>query len=115
MGLSKSFLTKVVITSALLSGNGYASCFGTPNMYTCNDLNTGNTYNVQKFGGSTYMQGSNPNTGSNWSQNSHTFGNTTQIYGNTNGNSWNQTITPHNVYGTDSKGNSYNYQRRNGW
>ncbi len=87
-----------------------ANCYGTSNFYSCNDSN-GNSYSVQKYGNSTYMQGYNSSTGSNWNQNSHTYGNTTQIYGNTNGRGWSETITPNAVYGTDSHGRSF-YRNR---
>jgi hypothetical protein len=115
--MTAKFKSLVLGLLFIVSGMAQANCFGTTNNYSCHDLKSGNSYNVQKFGGTTNMQGYNANTGSTWSQNSNTFGNTTQIYGNTNGNAWNQTITPHSVYGTDSRGNSYNHQRqqRNGW
>jgi hypothetical protein len=115
--MTTKFKSLVLGLLFIFSGVAQANCFGTANNYSCHDLQSGNSYNVQKFGGTTNMQGYNANTGSTWSQNSNTIGNTTQIYGNSNGNSWNQTITPHSVYGTDSRGNTYNHQRqqRNGW
>ncbi len=95
-----------ILLSASLSVK--ANCFGSANVYTCTDTASGNTYNVQKFGNSTYMQGYNSNNGTSWNQNSHTYGNTTNIYGNaSNGQNWNQTITPYGSYGTDSRGNSF--------
>jgi len=97
------------VAAALLSSvPASANCFGSANSYTCNDLSSGNSYNVQKFGNSTYMQGYNSNTGNTWNQNSHTYGNTTNVYGTaSNGQNWNQTITPYGTYGTDSRGNSF--------
>jgi hypothetical protein len=89
----------------------FANCYGSATSYNCNDA-SGNSYNVQKYGNSTNMQGSNAGTGSTWTQNSQTYGNTTQIQGNTNGNSWNQTIQtmPGMTIqsGTDSSGRSFN-------
>ena len=82
----------VFLIFSIFSAFSNASCFGSPNSYTCNDLNSGNSYNVQKIGNTTLMNGFNPYTGSNWSQNSQTYGNITQIQGQTNGNPWNQTI-----------------------
>jgi hypothetical protein len=111
------FLLRVLSIVAITISTAYANCYGTASNYSCYDMNSGNSYNVQKYGNTTNMQGYNANTGSTWSQNSNTYGNTTQIYGNSNGRSWNETITPNSVYGTDSRGNNYNYQRqqRNGW
>ncbi|MBM3938950.1 MAG: hypothetical protein FJ333_09930 [Sphingomonadales bacterium] len=105
-------MKKIIVLAAFLVAVGVAqaSCFGTGAYRTCNDA-AGNSYSVQRFGNSTYMQGSNPYTGSTWNQSSQTFGNTTYIQGNTNGNSWNQTITtmPGMTIqsGTDSRGNSF--------
>jgi hypothetical protein len=100
----------LAIPIVLFAGLAQANCYGTGAFRTCNDA-SGNSYNVQRYGNSTYMQGSNPSTGSTWSQNSQTYGNTTYIQGNTNGNSWNQTITtmPGMTMqsGTDSRGNSF--------
>ena len=88
-----------------------ATCFGSANMYTCNDA-SGNSYNVQKYGNTTNVQGYNSGTGSSWNQTSNTMGNTTFINGSTNGNSWNQTIQTMpgmtTYSGTDSRGNSFN-------
>lgn len=101
----------IFICIALLSTSlANASCFGTGSLRTCNDA-SGNQYNIQSFGNSTNMQGFNAQTGSNWTQNSQTLGNTAYIQGNTNGNSWNQTITtmPGMTIqsGTDSRGSSF--------
>jgi len=73
----------VLLTAALgLSGLGFAGsasagCYGSSTSYNCYDSQSGNSYNVQKYGNSTYMQGYNAGTGSSWSQNSTSFGNTT--------------------------------------
>jgi hypothetical protein len=89
-----------------------ATCFGSNSFQSCND-NSGNSYTVQRFGNQTMMNGYNGNTGSMWSQNSMTFGNTTLHNGFTNGNPWNMTDqrmgTMRSIYGTDSRGNSFNY------
>lgn len=101
----------VAVVIALSVAAAEASCFGSSNFYTCTDT-SGNTYNVQKFGGMTNMQGYNASTGSSWSQNSQTFGNITHIQGSTNGNVWNQTIQTMpgmtTYSGTDSRGNYFN-------
>jgi hypothetical protein len=59
------------------------------------------------------MDGHNANTGSSWSQNSTTFGNTTFHEGQTNGQTWNMTDQRNgglrSIYGTDSRGNSFSY------
>jgi hypothetical protein len=89
-----------------------ANCVGTANSYNCYDGRSGNSYNVQKYGNSTYMQGYNAGTGSTWSQQSNTYGNSTYMNGtSSSGSSWNQTITPNSVYGTDSRGNYYSRPR----
>ncbi|SDX99259.1 hypothetical protein [Roseicitreum antarcticum] len=97
---------------AALTGTASASCYGTSNVYTCTD-SSGNTYNVNRYGGSTSVQGYNSSTGSTWSQNSHSYGNTTNTYGQAaNGNSWNSTTNRYgsgsSTYGTDSRGRSFN-------
>ena len=88
----------------------FANCVGTANFYTCNDL-SGNSYSVNKFGNQTYMNGFNSNTGSQWSQNSSTFGNTTIINGSANGRQWNETIQTApgitTYSGRDSHGNNF--------
>ena len=80
-------LLALVLTSSL----SQAACYGSGSTYTCTDT-SGNNYNVQKYGNTTQIQGSNAATGSTWSQSSQTFGNTTQIQGNSNGRAWNETI-----------------------
>lgn len=70
-----------------------AQCYGTGSYRTCYDAQTGNSYNIQRFGNQTYMNGYNPSTGSTWNQNSTRIGNT--IYQNgraADGGMWNQTI-----------------------
>ncbi len=99
------------ITVLLAAGVAQATCYGTGAYRTCSDA-SGNSYTIQSYGNSTYMQGSNPYTGSTWTQNSQTFGGTTFIQGTTNGNSWNQTIQTlpgmTTYSGTDSRGNYFN-------
>ena len=94
-----------------LSSAAHATCVGTPGFQSCTD-NAGNSYTVQRFGGSTYMQGNNSRNGSSWSQNSQTFGNTTNVYGrDSSGRSWNNTIqtSPGMVqqYGRDASGQPF--------
>ena len=104
----------VIFTAVLFPvGHAHAACFGTPAFETCNDA-SGNQYTVNRFGNTTTMQGYNPNTGSQWSQQSNTLGNTTQTYGQTNGRQWNETQTYYgngfgNVRGMNSQGQFYNY------
>jgi hypothetical protein len=105
--MKKLFLSALV---TLLGGFANAACFGTGALRTCTD-DSGNSYNVQKFGNSTNVQGFNANTGSQWSQNSQTLGNTTYIQGNSNGRNWNETIQTMpgmtTYSGTDSMGRSF--------
>lgn len=95
---------------AAVAPSAFASCVGSASFQTCTDA-SGNSYNVQRFGNSTYMTGHSDN-GSSWSQNSNTIGNTTYHNGTAaDGNSWSGTTTRigsttfHS--GTDSDGNSY--------
>lgn len=88
-----------------------ASCIGSSTMYTCNEQD-GSSYRVNKIGGTTYLNGSNSQTGSNWTQTSRSIGNTTYQSGtDSDGNMWNQTIRSNggNVtyQGQDSNGNFY--------
>ena len=94
----------------VMSSEAFAGCFGSGNFQTCND-SSGNSYTVNRFGGSTYTNGYNAQTGSTWSQQSHTIGNTTHHNGVTNGNNWNMTQTQNSFgqtfSGTDSNGRSF--------
>ncbi|QCX50696.1 hypothetical protein [Ralstonia pseudosolanacearum] len=101
-------------TLVLASSSVFANCIGGPAFQTCND-SSGNSYTVNRMGNTTMVNGYNAQTGNSWNETARTFGNTTQINGNAaNGQSWNETI--HNygngnrsIYGTDSRGNSYNH------
>ncbi|WP_368169717.1 hypothetical protein [Aeromonas sp. R4-3] len=100
-----------ITTLMVLSGAVSADCIGSGNFRTCTD-NTGNTYTVQKFGNSTYVNGQNPNTGSSWNQQSQRLGNSTYTTGqDADGNSWNSTATRVGnstiINGTDSDGNAF--------
>ena len=86
---------KTAIAAALAAlfiySPAHANCFGTSTMSTCYD-DSGNSYNVQRFGDQTFMHGSNARTGSSWSQNSLSIGDTTFHNGtDSDGNSWNST------------------------
>jgi hypothetical protein len=88
-----------------------AACFGSGSSYTCNDA-SGNSYNVNKFGNSTTVNGFNAQTGSSWNQQTYKNGNTSSTYGTAaDGSSWNsQTYTTpggSSTFGTDSRGNSF--------
>lgn len=104
----------VLLLSGLFFNGAQASCFGSDSNYTCSDPQSGNTYQVRKFGDSTTMTGTNTRTGSSWSQNSRTYGNITQQDGqSSDGGTWRQTIRDNgsmgtNYSGTDSDGNYYN-------
>lgn len=107
----KTRFTLIILASAF-SMSAQAACYGTGSYQTCTD-NSGNSYNVSRYGNQTQVNGYNAGTGSSWSQNSTTVGNTTFHNGTAaNGNSWNGTtqsyggITTHS--GTDSRGNYYN-------
>ena len=105
-------MKKLIVALSLVSVAGFANaaCVGSDSFYTCSD-NSGNNYNVQKFGNTTNVYGNNSRTGSNWSSSSTDFGTMTITNGTTNGNSWNKTDTKYGSYGTDSNGRSFNYNR----
>ena len=111
--MSKLFFGMLAATLLLSSGVAEAGCFGTAALSTCYD-GSGNSYTVNRLGNSTYVNGYNAQTGSSWSQNSQTYGNTTYTNGVTNGNSWNSTQTNYgngfkSIYGTNSAGQSFSY------
>ena len=62
---------KIIFISALLPfsvGLANTFCFGSGAFTTCNDA-SGNSYNVQRYGNTTEMQGYNAVTGSSWTKN----------------------------------------------
>lgn len=80
----------IATAMTLLASAASATCFGTDSFQTCYDSDSGNNYSIQRFGNTTTMQGSNSRTGSRWSQESYSFGNSTHHYGrDADGNSWN--------------------------
>ena len=88
-----------------------AQCIGTNALSTCYD-NNGKTYQVNRMGGMTTVNGRNSNTGSSWSQTSNTIGNSTYTNGRaSNGQTWNETQTnmgsTRMIYGRNSQGQSY--------
>lgn len=99
-----------IVALSLAASSAFAGCFGTGASKSCMD-DSGNTYNVQRFGNNTHLDGYSAN-GSHWSQDSSTIGNTTYHNGySADGDSWNGTSTRigdstfHS--GTDSDGNYY--------
>lgn len=103
-------LASIFIPLAVASA-AHSACVGSGSFVTCTD-SSGNTYNIQRYGNTTYMQGSNPYTGSNWSQQSSTYSNTTYHNGiAADGSPWSGSTT--RIGGTtfhqgiDSKGNPY--------
>lgn len=95
------------------NNNGNSNCYGSDSYYTCDDLRSGNTYQITKYGNTTEVQGSNLSTRSSWSQTTNTYGNTSYTTGyDKAGNSWDQTTThygddSYSYSGTDSDGNSF--------
>jgi hypothetical protein len=102
----------ILATAVMLaSASAHAACIGSGTLSTCYD-NNGNTYTVQRLGDSTFVNGHNSNTGSSWSQNSQTVGNSTFTNGtDADGNAWNmqqQRVGNSTLYsGRDSDGNSF--------
>ncbi len=89
-----------------------AQCYGTDSFKHCDDLNTGNSYDITRFGNITQVNGYNSRTGSTWNETATTYGNITDITGtDSNGNSWNENIIRNGntttYSGTDAQGNSF--------
>jgi len=89
-----------------------ATCSGTDSFQTCYDASSGNSYQAQRYGNTTQMNGCKAETGSSWNQTSRTIGNITFHTGTcADGNFWNSTqqeIGVTTVYnGTDSQANSF--------
>jgi hypothetical protein len=106
-------LSIAIVAVALSSVSAQAMCFGSSAFSTCSD-SSGNTYTVQRFGNTTITNGRNSQTGSSWSQNSQTFGNTTFHTGRAaNGQNWNmqqQHIGNMDLYtGRDSRGHYFSH------
>lgn len=108
----KSTALFIACVAASMLGQASAACYGSSTFKTCTDQ-SGNTYNVQRIGNTTQVNGYNSATGSNWNQSSQRIGNSTFTTGtDSDGNSWNQnsqklgdtTIQS----GYDSNGRSYN-------
>lgn len=100
-------LATIVLAFVTVTVPASAACYGTSSLSTCYD-NSGNSYTVNRLGGSTYVYGRNRQTGSTWSQNSFDLGGQTYTYGRaSNGNTWNQTSGPYGTYGRDSSGRSF--------
>lgn len=102
--------TLTIVALSLAAQSAVAGCFGTGSFQTCTD-DSGNTYNVQRFGNTTHLDGYSAN-GSHWSQDSSTIGGTTFHHGySADGGSWNGTSTRIGDTtfnsGTDSDGNHY--------
>ena len=105
---------KAVAIAALFlaAASAHATCTGSSSIYSCTD-SSGNTYNVNRIGQSTYVQGHNSQTGSSWSQQTQRIGNSSFTTGrDADGNSWsaNTIRTPGGgsmTYGSDRNGRSF--------
>ncbi len=109
----KIALLSLVCALALLGTAAQATCTGSHSFSTCFDDN-GNSYTVQRYGNITNMNGHNTRTGTTWSQQSQTMGNTTYHTGYaSNGRSWNSTqmqMGSQTYYsGTNAQGEYFSY------
>lgn len=85
----KTLIASLVLS--LIAAPAFASCFGTDTLSTCTD-SSGNNYTVTRMGNTTMMEGSNARTGSRWSQDSYSLGNSVIHQGrDSDGNSWSTT------------------------
>ncbi|WP_128755481.1 hypothetical protein [Metarhizobium album] len=81
----------LLAASLLASTQASAACYGTRAYQNCYD-DSGNTYTINRYGNTTHMYGNNSRTGSNWSQDSYSFGNSVNHYGrDSDGNNWSST------------------------
>lgn len=106
--MKKLILPAIIFTTAMAAN---AACYGSGAYRTCSD-ESGNTYNVQRYGNTTNVKGYNAQDGNHWNQSSQTFGNTTITNGTAaNGSHWNSTtISSPGItqqFGTDSHGKSF--------
>lgn len=105
-------IASVSCLALLGAGAVGANCINVGQTYSyCTDA-SGNSYNIHKIGNTTIMNGSNPNTGSNWNQTTNRIGNTSITNGRaSNGNTWNSTTQRNGSntyqYGIDSNGNPW--------
>lgn len=84
----------ILLLSLLNTGMSVANCVGSGNIKSCYDESSGNSYTVSEIGNSTYVTGSNLNTGHTWSQTSNHIGNTTYTNGtDALGRAWSSTTT----------------------
>ncbi|MBS0452304.1 MAG: hypothetical protein JSS14_13430 [Proteobacteria bacterium] len=95
---------------SLLASAAHAGCFGSEAFKTCTD-DSGNTYNVRRFGNTTNVQGTSLD-GHNWNQSSQRIGNSTFTNGTAaDGSTWNSTAQRVGnttfINGTDSRGNAF--------
>lgn len=89
----KRHLIAALAFAALVPLQASASCIGSEALSYCSD-DKGNTYDVQRLGDTTYVQGRNSRTGSAWTQESQTIGDTTFHSGKAaDGGRWNGTTT----------------------
>ncbi len=92
-------LTGVILSSISTISSANSDCYGSSSYYTCYDYNSGNTYDISKIGNTTYLEGYNSSTGSRWSQESTTIGNTVYHDGTrADGSSWSTTCNSYGCY-----------------
>ena len=112
--MNRILLSVSAVLAASFSVAAFANCFGGPTMQTCTD-NNGNSYQVNRLGNMTTVNGYNAQTGSSWNETSNTYGNRTVINGTAaNGASWNENITNFGngtriINGTNSQGQSFSH------
>ncbi len=112
---SKRILALAFAAAAAMSGNVFAqtSCVGTGALRSCTDLSTGNSYQVNRIGNTTHLNGYNANNGTSWNSTTSRVGNSSFTNGTaSNGSSWNSTTNRIGdstfTNGTDSRGRSFN-------
>lgn len=96
----RSLSLAAFIASALaLASPVSANCNTIGTTTYCSDNQSGNRYSVQDYGNTTTMRGSNPRTGSRWSQRSQTIGGSTYHSGqDSQGNNWRNRTDQSDLY-----------------
>jgi hypothetical protein len=109
----KRFIAAMAVLGVCM-GVQAQTCTGTGAYRFCSDA-SGNAYTVNRLGSSTFVNGSNAQTGSTWSQSTQRIGSSSFTNGyNSQGQSWNATSTTMGnttlQSGTDSAGRAFSSQ-----
>lgn len=115
MKMKLAHLALALFAAGGMAGSALAqsTCTGTGAYRTCTDLRNGNSYQVNRIGNTTNLNGYNANTGSSWNATTTRIGNSSFTNGtSSDGQAWNATTNRVGnstfTNGTDSRGRSFN-------